>query len=339
MAGESIVLDPYAESTANAPLWLHSRSNGSLAPGVGLSADTGHSYPTPEPEAVWVSSPDTEGELLGATRPQRRTITARLQIVEPGDAAAVNACTNPVFATGTTGWTNNSLTTFASGVYQAVDTGVAFLPGFDTGLHTVGDALADSANFSFSAVNGVAQTASVWVWANLGSVRIEVWTAAPAAFVTSATVTSLDGWTRLVLPFTPNATATWTVRLSQAASGAHNAWWTGVQIGPRDPYFDGDTPGCYWTGTRNASTSQRRAPGGKRFAGIKADVEDKISAMNALGGTYRRTLPTGEHITFDVLQARLIGWDEQATAEQYRYIKGDVEFVCKPYGRGPSVTV
>lgn len=335
-AGEAIVLDPYTESTSNAPLWIQSTN---LASGIAVSADGGHQYPTPEADSIWVSSPETEGELRGSTRPQRRTISVALQAVEPTDAAATNACTNPVFATGTAGWTNNSLTTMAASAYQVTDPLVPFLSGFDTALHTVGDASADSASFSFAVQNGVAQTVSAWVWVNSGSTRLEVWTAAPAVFATGTTTGTTSAWQRVSLTFTPNVSATWTLRLSQAAAGAHNAWWTGVQIGPPDPYFDGDMAGCDWTGTRNASTSTRPAPGGARYARIRADVEDKLARLNARGGTYRRSLPTGEHILFDVQEARLLSWTETVEAEQYRYVKAQLEFICEPYGRGVAITV
>lgn len=339
MPADSVVLDPYSESSANAPLWLQAAGNASLSNGIYLSADGGQQYPTPESDSVWVSSPETEGELRGSTRPQRRTISATLQIIEPTDLAAVNRCTNPTFAIDTTGWANNSLPTFQRVVLTPA-LGVGFLPGFDTALNAIGDASGDSANFSFAVTSGTSYTFSAWVSCiSSPPARLEVWTASPALFASSANATTDALWNRLTVTFTANATATWTFRVAQVGAGVMTAYATGVQIGPADPYFDGDTPGCYWTGTRNASTSQRRAPGGKRYAGIRADVEDKIAAMTSAGGTYRRTLPTGESITFDVLEASLSSWEETVEAEQYRFVKGKLEFVCKPYGRGSVVAV
>jgi hypothetical protein len=333
--GEALVLDPFAEAVGNAPLWMHGLANS----GVFLSADGGHSYPTPQSEEIWVSSPDTEGELLGNSRPQRRVVSVVLQIIEPTDGAATNACTNPVFAVDTAGWTNNSLTTMARSVYKQTDPALPFLSGFDTALHTAGDAVADSANHSVATQSGVAQTVSAWVWVNSGSTRLEVWTDAPAVFATGTTVLPTSAWQRVALTFTPSASATWTLRLSQVAAGTHNAWWTGVQVGPADPYFDGDTPGCDWTGARHASSSVRLASGGKRYAGIVNDLENKIAEIDAAGGTYRRTLPSGDTITFDVQKARITEETHDIIAELRRALKMSIDFTCKPYGRWSEVTV
>jgi hypothetical protein len=340
MPGESLVLDPYTESPSNAPLWLHSRSNATLAPGVFLSADGGHQYPPPEPDSVWVSSPETEGDIRGMTRPQRRVISVKLQIVEPTDAALVNRCTNPTFGFDTTGWTNNSLPLFQRVVLIPTLGGTLhMLPGFDTALNANGDASGDNASTTFSVTSAVPVTFSAWVYSvSTPPARLEVWNTAPALFANSAAAIP-DRWNRLSVTFTPNASGTWTFRVAQSGAGAMTTYFTGVQIGPPDPYFDGDTPGCYWVGTRNASISQRRAPGGTRYAGIKADIEDKLAKLNAEGGTYRRTLPTGERITFDVQEARLMSWQEDPLAETYRYTKCEIEFACKPYGRGVTVDV
>lgn len=335
---EVLVLDPYSENSATAAYWIHARSQ-ATSTGIYLSADEGHTYPPPEPDAMWVSSPETEGQLRANTRPGQRTITARLQVVEPTDAAATNKATNPALAVNTTGWTNNSLTQFFR--LYLKDQGFTGTPpypdGFDTCLIMVGDADDDSAYLSAAVTNGVAETFSAWVYVT-GAVRLEVWNATPALNVASANITP-GSWQRVALPYTPTTTATYTFRVAQNGAGSSIAYITGVQIGPADPYFDGDTPGCYWTGTRHASTSIRRAPGGPRYAGIKDDLENKIAKMDRYGGTFRRQLPTGELITFDVQQARIVSWQEDVIAELRRAIKVDVEFLCKPYGRGGEVTV
>jgi hypothetical protein len=331
--GEALVLDPQTEAAANAPLWLHQRTNPVLSGGVLLSADGGHSYPPPEPDAVWVSSAETEGELRANTRPQRRVITTTLQIIEPTDAAAINKATNPSAMVDTTGWTNNSLT-----LMERQTVLPARLDGFETAVHATANADDDSSHLSAAVTNGVAETFSAFVYVVSGTVRLEVWNATPAINTQSANITA-GSWQRVVLPYTPTTTATYTFRVAQ--NGADTSEWyaTGMQIGPADPYFSGDTTGCYWTGTRGASTSQRRAPGGARYAGIKSDIEDKVAKLNRLGGTFRRVLPSGERITFDVLEARVVSWAEDPIAELYRVIKCELEFTCKPYGRGDEVTV
>lgn len=331
--GEAIVLDPQNENAANAPLWLHARTNTSLSTGVALSADNGHAYPPPEPDAIWVSSVETEGELRGNTRPQRRVITTTLQIVEPGDATATNKATNPAAGKDTTGWTNNSLT-----LMERQTTLPARLDGFDSAIHATSNADDDSSHLSAAVSSGVVETFSAWVYVVSGTVRLEVWNATPAINTSSANITA-GSWQRIVLPYTPTTTATYTFRVAQNGAGTAEWYVTGMLIGPADPYFDGDTPGCYWTGTRGASSSTRRASGGARYAGIKNDIEDKIAKLDRSGGTLRRTLPSGERITFDVIQARIVSWSEDPIAELRRVIKGELEFTCKPYGRGDEVTV
>lgn len=331
--GEAIVLDPQNENAANAPLWLHARTNTSLSTGVALSADNGHAYPEPDPDPIWVFSPESEGERRANTRKQNRTITATLQIVEPGDATATNRATNPTAGKDTAGWTNNSLT-----LMERVTTLPARLDGFDTAIHATSNADDDAAYLSAAVTNGVPDVFSAWVYVVSGSVRLEVWNTVPAAALGSANIAA-GSWQRIALPFTPNATATWTFRVAQNGAGTAEFYVTGMTIGPVDPYFDGDTPGCSWAGTRMASSSVRRATGGARFAGIKNDIEDKIAKLDRAGGTYRRTLPSGERITFDVVQARVVSWQEDAIAELRRFIKCELEFICKPYGRGDEVTV
>lgn len=337
--GESVVLDPYMISTANAPLWLHSTN---LDIGMALSADSGAQYPTPDQDVTWVFSGDTEGELPGRKRPHNRVIPVTLQIVEPPDGAATNLCTNPVAGSAsTTGWTNNSLTSFLSRVYQIQDPNMPFLSGFDTAFLITGDASGDNAAFSLAVTNGQTYTVSMWNWVNSGTQRLEVFTAVPALFASGANFTN-GVWNRNSLTFTANATATWTVRVSQNAAGTSNGWFTGVLIttgSTVQDYFDGDMAGCVWTGTRNASTSTRKATGGARYAGIRGDLESKIAKLNEFGGTYRRTTPTSEHINFDVRAARLVSWEETVEAELGRYIKAQLEFNCRPYGYGLEVAV
>lgn len=321
--GEAIVLDPQNESVAFAPLWLHAPS---LASGIQVSE---HAYPEPEQDVTWATSPDTEGDLPVNARPQRRTITLALWVVEPVDAAATNKATNPTAGRDTAGWTNNSLT-----LMERRTTLPARLDGFDTAIHATGNADDDSAYLSAAVTNAVAETFTAWVYVVSGTVRLEAWNATPALNASSANIT-VGSWQRVTLPYTPTTTATYTFRVAQNGAGTCEFYVTGMQIGPADPYLDGDVAGCYWTGTRVASTSTRRASGGSRYAGVKADVESKIATVSVL----RRTLPSGERISFDVLTARITAWREDVVAEQRRVIHADVELVCRPYGRGNVVTV
>jgi hypothetical protein len=329
--GEALVLDPQNESAANAPLWLH--SGGLRSGGSALSVDGGHSYAPSEPDVIWVSSPETEGELRANTRPTRRTINLTLIIAEPGDAAATNKATNPAAASATTNWTNNSLT-----LMERLTTFPARLDGFDTAIHATGNADDDAAYLTASVTNTVAETFSAWVYVVSGTVRLEVWNASPALNVAGSNIAA-GSWQRISLAYTPTTTASYTFRVAQNGAGTSEFYVTGVQIGPADPYFSGYTPGCYWTGTPGLSSSVRRAPGGARYTGIRSDIEDKIAKLDRHGGTLRRTVPSGDRITYDVIQARIVQWQEDVLAELRSIIRGELEFVCKPYGRGDEVTV
>ena len=101
-------------------------------------------------------------------------------------------------------------------------------------------------------------------------------------------------------------------------------------------YFDGDTPGCSWTGTLGQSTSSRPAPGGPRFYAILGDLAKVVDQFNREGGTYKRVVPDGGPITFDVLSAKIALSSDRAFIHSKR-----TEFVltltAKPFGRGAEV--
>lgn len=329
--GEALVLDPQNEATANAPLWLH--SGGLRFGGIALSADGGHSYPPPEPDAIWVSSPETEGELRANTRPGRRTISVTLLIREPDDATATNKALSPTAGPNLLTWGSAGTV-----IFERVTTLPARLDGFDTAVHVTTNSDDDSCRVNAGVTASLAETFTAWVYVVSGTVRLELWTSLPSFVQAGANITT-GSWQRVALPYTPGSSDTWSFRVAQNGAGTAEWYVTGVQIGPADPYFDGDTPGCYWTGTRMQSSSVRRATGGARYVGIRSDIEDKIAKLDRYGGTLRRTLPSGDRITFDVIQARVVEWQEDVIAELRNMIRCELEFVCKPYGRGDEVTV
>jgi hypothetical protein len=94
-----------------------------------------------------------------------------------------------------------------------------------------------------------------------------------------------------------------------------------------------------------ASTSRARSPivvrcvqpsGGTPSIGtIVSNLQRKIGKLFREGGTYRRVLPSGDTITFDVLQ---FGARIQVPADKRWVARGvadvTITFTCKPYGRG-----
>ncbi len=113
-----------------------------------------------------------------------------------------------------------------------------------------------------------------------------------------------------------------------------------IQVTERStPYFDGDTPGCSWTGTPHGSTSTRRGSGSdtKRFLDCIFDLESKLEKLAREGGTARRVLPDGTPITFDILDATYPA-DWQRTISQGR-MEFNFELTAKPFARQPPVTL
>lgn len=106
-----------------------------------------------------------------------------------------------------------------------------------------------------------------------------------------------------------------------------------------DPYsyFDGDIPGCRWSGMAMASTSLRPAPGGQRMERIVADLEEKLEKLRHEGGSLSRWFSVGRG-TFDV--ETVSGSPGDINPRRFRQGGHGVEFELEalPYMRGaPSV--
>lgn len=67
-------------------------------------------------------------------------------------------------------------------------------------------------------------------------------------------------------------------------------------------------------------------------------LQAKIAKLDREGGTYRRVLPSGDTITFDVEEASIQVPADQAWVSRKR-ADVDLTFICKPYGRGDKVTL
>jgi len=66
-------------------------------------------------------------------------------------------------------------------------------------------------------------------------------------------------------------------------------------------------------------------------------LADKLAKVNRQGGTLRRTLPTGDAITFDLLTADQIDPSWDPTWDIARALTLDVHFTAKPFWRGTEV--
>ncbi len=158
---------------------------------------------------------------------------------------------------------------------------------------------------------------------------------------TSQTITVTDDPQRISLtwPFEANADRCWFIISAPSTNVAVNFFVDAVCISQRTEYFDGDTPGCSWTGTPHNSTSARRGTGSdtKRFLDCIFDLESKLEKLAREGGTARRVLPDGTPITFDILDATYPA-DWQRTISQGR-MEFSFELTAKPFARQPPVTL
>lgn len=181
---------------------------------------------------------------------------------------ATNIATNPRAATGTTGWTNSGLTTFAAGTLGAGGFPVASAElsalGVTTAFHGVSDADPDRVYLTHPVTNGKTYTWSVYVYLDsltATDLRIQI-LSSTLGTMAQEVFTTLDTWTRIDITFTATETApNWTLHLRQVGAGACDFYWTAVlieQVAATGVYFDGDSgPNYQWTGTPHDSASQK----------------------------------------------------------------------------------
>lgn len=361
MNAERLTLDPYTENSANAPIELAESSMSGDVYGIRLLE---HSYPSPELSSTFAPSADTDGDPLVFNRYQNRQITITSRIVEPSEGAATNLCVNPTFEVNTTGWVVNA-GSWASATATRVSSPSFYGPSGDYAcrLQFTKDATATERVGTFEC-KGEVGTVTPGAKYSL-SVPVSV-TDAPAKGVQVAVVwykaagtsistssgasTLLTGEQRLTVPnLTAPAEASFAsviVEIVSATSGdTIDLLIDSVQLEPGTVvtnYFDGDMPGCSWSGARHASKSTRLSSGvaagfsgaGDRFHQTLSDIAAKVDKINREGGTLRRIVPNGDEIVFDLLTASVELTDDR------RQIRGltqaTLSLTAKPLGRGPE---
>jgi hypothetical protein len=180
--------------------------------------------------------------------------------------ATTNLIINPSWETSTAGWTASNLAT-----YERTSSNVRFgrwcchiadTVSGDT-EHFTADYVAVTAGLTYTAsahlrkavANGAYTGRMNIVWAADGTTLSVSAGELPAGNVTE--------WTRVTLTATAPATANRAyLRFTDngITAGDWEMWIDGVQFeegSAATDYFDGDLPGCAWTGTRHASTSTR----------------------------------------------------------------------------------
>lgn len=334
MAGERLILNPVTEASTNAPLELIG-PDGSLAHGITV---LGHDYPPPPREPQFAGSPDTEGDSLVTSKYGNREVSLLLRVAEPSDSSSTNLATNPRCAVDTTGWTNSGLATMERSLLDQTSTPDG-TQGAETALHVVGNSDLDYAYDEIDVTSGQSYTLSAWVYLDTNSatgVRLTIHNAAGAALkANTSTFSTLDTWTRLTCTVTADATATWRFGIQQVGAGAADAYASLFLIenaSSQGNYFDGDSPGCDWSGTHHASTSTRPATGGPRFYAILRDLQQIVDRINREGGTFKRVPPGGGVAIFDVVQADIAIPSDNIFVHSRR---ADIPLTltCKPFWR------
>lgn len=340
MAGERLCLSPVLDDSGNSPLEL-SGQDGSLGNGVLLMS---HEYPPPPTQPQWVAGADSEGESLANTRYSNRTINLTLRVAEPSDGASTNLATNPKCAVDTTGWTNSGLGTMQRSVlYGSNPDGIGGV-GADTALNVVGSADGQYAYLSIAVTSGLSYSFSAYVYLTANSatgVRLDAYNATPTLKFNSSNVTTTGSWQRLSVTFTADSTATWRFGLRQVGAGAVTAFGAGFMVEQSSSlgnYFDGDSPGCAWTGTHHSTTSTRPASGGNRFLKILDDLQEATDRINREGGVLMRVAPGGEPLMFDVSECQFENTNDNRFIHSRR-TQVSLSFTAKPFWRGVYQTL
>lgn len=344
-SAEIIVLDPLAEDASNQPLQI----SGDPDNGVVLLE---HDYPLADLEVLYASGPDTEGDIPANNRPRNRKITAKLRIVEPsGLTAATNLVKDPgAEGTSWTGiWQSAVFLTNAATITR--DATNAYQGDYCGKVHTTGAAASEGVE-GVPAVDpdygvfksGQTYRFDVYLKGAVGGESVTLFLTNTAGSGGSLNVTLTSSWARYSVTWTPGsdqAGARYAVRVNgTAAMDFYFDAASIVRASSAPVYFDGDTPGCYWSGTTRASSSIRRASGGKRLEGIVSDITAKVAKLNRYGGTFRRTLPnTGDQITFDVCSATISSIDHGKRWANRLATEITLEFEAKPYGRGAELAL
>ena len=291
-------------------------------------------FPRPEVQRAWSGSRRTEGERPGEPRYMNRRIPVKVWGYEGlGIGAATNLVTNPSFELGTTSWATTGGALTSGGTLTRAAGGFA-------GEYS-GNLVAGSANhgLGISATLAASTAYKLRFGARKISGSVATLTAARAS-TGLGSVTLTNDWQMFEVTVPATTAGAHFFSLRANASGTFQIDAVSIQASAIDTkYFDGDTPGCSWTGAAHGSASERRGSGSdlKRFLDCIFELESKLEKFTREGGTAKRYLPDGTRIAFDVLDATYPA-DWQRTISQGR-MEFSFELICKPFARQPQVTL
>jgi hypothetical protein len=350
---ERLIFDPISEAppyqvVANAPLEVTGlRTPSPEGHGIFLVE---HSYPRPEMQSTFASSRDSQGEArFGKPKFGNRKIPIKVYVSEAtGVGAATNLATNP---------DGETVKKFMNGVDFAVTrelgnsvTAVS-LSGEFRDKHAYGGVNTGETNMGFSH----------FAFPAAGTYCVSLFVFIPATWDGGTPTLSAEGYT--------GATTEKTVAADMNKRGQWQRIYTTVKVVAGDlvgdlflrtsgkeptsvgtgvvysdafqiesgvsptSFLSGDTPGCYWNGKPHESTSTRVGSGQdrKRFIRSLYDLQEKIEKLADEGGTFKRVLPDGSSMVFDVVEATFVGeWDKAFNQGQQEF---SFELICKPGAR------
>lgn len=331
------ILDPISEDSANLPLEI----TGGMVPGgvhghaVGLRE---WNFPRPEMASNFVPTIASEGDKrTGAPRFSNRRIPVEVYIAESqGVDAATNFIPNPSLEKDLTGWSAVS-----SATLTRVFGGMAGEYALDLNTTSISGSGVTS-NVIVTSAPSVPWVASAYVKAKTAAdvgkivqLRLAEYTNVPGIVgTTTAAITLTAEWQRVTCTRTFGGTGNRAaVLVTNNSAQAVGVMVDAVQLEQTRAtyYFDGDTPGCKWTGTAHASSATRKGLDGKRFLQSLYDLESKIEKLARSGGTFKRYLHDGTPIVFDVIEATFVG-DWKPTMAQGQNVFA-FELTCKPAAR------
>jgi hypothetical protein len=337
-----LTFDPRIEDDDNAPLDVFTSADGSVAV-------TAMAFPAPPLETVTVGSINTEGDLIAERRHQNREVSLTVGVVEPaGLSASTNYATNPRGAVDATGWSSSAPGYWLNSTAASPATASAFssrdlnADGTYVYVGTDGTAVNQGLVLAMTPSSGpfqagTAYTASLYLFGYSGRTRLVFFGDASAD---NASVTaSHTGWQKITLTWTPSSNRTTAyvgVRRPQATADTIEV--TNVVVSGQSDYFDGDFPGCAWSGTAHASESTRPASGGPRFRAIIADLESKVAKVAREGGTLRWVNDDSTAKTLDLLAAT--GYDVPFDVTYFagRAAEVAITLTALPYARGDETS-
>lgn len=296
-----------------------------------------HDYMPPAPEVIHSSSSDTEGDPVVQAKYGNRTIAVKVRVFEPEDPAAENLIQNPSAEVETAGTTGG-------GVARVVDpTGTPAGLNLDTYFTAATVASGTGATTTAECKIGVTYTYSRYLFVSAkteaAQVLLRATTNAGATIASTIVAAVIGEWVRLSVTFTAAATEVVKLITGQSGAGTLAFRFTAgqLEVGPAAThYFDGDTPGCDWASTRNASNSTRPAPDGTRFSRICRDVTRQMDKLRRTKkATLRRISAQGGPMYFDL---RVGSFTEIPTTLDTTRKRGEygMTYEATSFGRGPE---